>query len=135
MAATAVSRTVRIKGIKISVRERVDLRANIALPKSVIKRCPAIMLAVSRTHRVMGRIRFLVSSMRTINLIRAMGVPWGTRCASMWFVLLIQPKRLIESQLSMASGRVRVRWEVREKTCGNKAVAFISRMAVNKERM
>lgn len=54
-----------------------------AFPRSVMRRWPAIMLAVNRTQRVMGRIMFLVSSMRTINLMRATGVPWGTKWASM----------------------------------------------------
>jgi len=54
-----------------------------AFPRSDISRWPAIRLAVSRTHRVMGRIRLLTSSMITMKFIRATGVPWGRRWESM----------------------------------------------------
>lgn len=50
-----------------------------ALPNKDMRRCPAIRLAVSRTHRVMGRIKFLVISISTMKAIRATGVPWGSR--------------------------------------------------------
>jgi len=46
-----------------------------------IRRWPAIMFAVSRIARVSGRIMFLIDSIRTINIISAIGVPIGTRCA------------------------------------------------------
>jgi hypothetical protein len=49
------------------------------------------MFAVSRTARVPGRIIFLTVSMHTINGIKAAGVPCGTRCSNIWFVLLIHP--------------------------------------------
>ena len=43
-------------------------------------KCPATILALSRTARVNGRITLLVSSMSTINGIRAPGVFIGTKC-------------------------------------------------------
>jgi len=55
----------------------IDIRE---FPSSVMRRCPAIRLAVSRTHKVMGRMRFLDSSIITMNGMRMDGVPWG----SMW---------------------------------------------------
>ena len=48
-------------------------------PNKVKRRCPAIILAASRTARVPGRIIFLTVSIRTINGIRAPGVPNGTK--------------------------------------------------------
>ena len=45
----------------------------------LINKCPATMLAASRTDKVMGRIMFLTSSIKTINGINALGVPEGTR--------------------------------------------------------
>lgn len=45
----------------------------------VNRRCPATILAAKRTDRVIGRIRFLVSSITTIKGIKAIGVPRGTR--------------------------------------------------------
>lgn len=50
-------------------------------------------------------------------------------------MFLIQPNRLIISHLITARGRVMERCEVKEKTWGNRAVAFISRMQLNRERM
>jgi hypothetical protein len=55
-------------------------------PRSVSKRCPAIIFAVNRTANVPGRIIFLTVSIHTINGIKAAGVPCGTRCSNMWFV-------------------------------------------------
>ena len=37
------------------------------------------MLAANRTDRVRGRIMLLISSINTMNIIRAAGVPRGTK--------------------------------------------------------
>lgn len=60
-------------------------------PRSVINRCPAIIFAANRTAKVPGRIMFLIVSIHTIKGIRIGGVPWGTRWANIWVVLLIHP--------------------------------------------
>jgi len=65
----------------------------------VSRRCPAIMLAASRTARVPGRMTFLIVSIQTINDIRKGGVPCGTRWVIMWLKFLIQPN------ITMASHR------------------------------
>jgi len=49
------------------------------LPSSVINKCPATILAISRTDRVRGRITFLMDSIITINGIKIIGVPVGTK--------------------------------------------------------
>jgi hypothetical protein len=54
-----------------------------AFPRRDISKWPAIKLAVSRTHSVMGRIKFLTSSMITMKFMRAIGVPCGSRWESM----------------------------------------------------
>jgi len=59
-------------------------------PRRVRRRWPAIMLAANRTDKVIGRIKFLVISIITINGIRAVGVPLGTRCAKALMVLFVQ---------------------------------------------
>jgi len=46
---------------------------------NLINKCPATILAARRTDRVMGRIKFLTNSIKTIRGIRAAGVPDGTR--------------------------------------------------------
>lgn len=53
-----------------------------AFPKRDISKCPAIRLAVNRTHNVIGRMIFLTNSIITINIIKAEGVPCGTKCES-----------------------------------------------------
>ena len=56
------------------------------LPSKVNKRCPAIILAASRTASVIGRIILLIVSINTINGISGPGVPWGTKCANICWV-------------------------------------------------
>lgn len=48
-------------------------------PKRDKSRWPAIILAVSRIDRVIGRIINLIDSMITINGISRIGVPWGVK--------------------------------------------------------
>lgn len=59
-----------------SISGKFNLRL---LPKSDINRCPAIMFALSRTAKDIGRIRFLIDSIKTIKGISGPGVPIGTR--------------------------------------------------------
>jgi hypothetical protein len=74
---------------------------------------------------------FLVSSIITINIIKAAGVPCGTRCANIWFVFLNHPNRTMDSQNSNDKGRVTVKWEVGENTWGYKAKKFSIKIDVN----
>ena len=79
MQATAPSRILSVRGATIMM---IALEADTlisALPNSDINKCPAIMFAVNRTHKVMGRIMFLTSSIITIKFIRGTGVPCGRR--------------------------------------------------------
>jgi len=100
------------------------LRLVSRFPRRVIRRCPAIRFAVSRTHRVIGRIRFLVSSIKTINIMRAVGVPCGSRWESIWLVLLYHPNIITVSHMDSDSGIVNDKCEVTEKFCGYKAEKF-----------
>lgn len=50
-------------------------------PNKVSNKCPAIILAVRRTDKVIGRIIKLVDSIITIKVIKAFGVPDGIRWA------------------------------------------------------
>jgi hypothetical protein len=75
MQATADSSTERVRDTGVARILGKILRLHRAFPSRVISRCPAIRLAVSRTHKVIGRIMFLVSSIITINDIRTTGVP------------------------------------------------------------
>lgn len=79
MQATAPSKILSIRGATI-IRMALDIETLIkALPRRDISKWPAIMFAVSRTHKVIGRIRFLTSSIITIKFINGTGVPWGSR--------------------------------------------------------
>jgi hypothetical protein len=75
MQATADSKTESVKETGVAKMFCNILILDRALPNKVISRCPAIKLAVRRTHRVIGRMMFLVNSIITINDIRTAGVP------------------------------------------------------------
>lgn len=66
-------------GTGILIIATVLLISNRAYPRRDISRCPAIMLAVSRTHKVIGRMILLVISINTMKFIKANGVPCGRR--------------------------------------------------------
>lgn len=102
-------------------------------PNSVNRRCPAIILAESRTASVPGRIMFLIVSIRTINGISTGGVPWGTKCANMSFVLFIHPKNIKLSHKGRARERVSVKWLVLVKMYGNSPKKLLNKIKVNIE--
>lgn len=77
MKATAVSRIVRIIGVTTRT-EVVGFNIPITNPLNRdMSKCPAVMLAVSRTHSVIGRIMILTVSTRTMKFIKGAGVPCG----------------------------------------------------------
>jgi hypothetical protein len=110
--ATAPSRIVKIKGAGIAIIVLRDCIVIRAFPSRDMRRWPAIKFAVSRTHRVIGRIRFLVISISTIKFINGMGVPCGRRWDSMCFVFFIHPNIMIDNQIVRESGNVMGRWAV-----------------------
>lgn len=79
MQATADSKIESVKETGVARIFCKDLRLVRAFPSKVISKWPAIRLAVNRTHRVIGRIIFLVNSIITINDISTTGVPCGSR--------------------------------------------------------
>jgi len=83
MQATADSRIERVSETGVVRMFGNTLSLERAFPSKVISRCPAIKLAVSRTHRVIGRMIFLVNSIMTINDISTTGVPCGSKWDSM----------------------------------------------------
>lgn len=54
-------------------------------PSKDRRRWPAIILAVKRIERVIGRIIKLIDSIITINGISKAGVPWGVRWVNKLF--------------------------------------------------
>lgn len=80
-AISRTTRTVRLLRIKIAAGDRRDVDIlDLSRHRS---RWPAVRFAIRRTLRVSGRIVLLTNSINTINLIRAGGVPLGTRWANM----------------------------------------------------
>lgn len=96
-------------------------------------KCPAIMLAVSRTAKVMGRMRSLIVSMITIKGIRGAGVPWGVIWVIRSFEYLMAEKVIIPSHKDEENEKVNLRWLVGVKTCGNRPIILFSKMIKNRE--
>ena len=102
-------------------------------PSKVNSKCPAIILAESRTAKVPGRIMLLIVSINTIKGIKTGGVPCGTRWVNMCFVLLIHPKNIKLSQRGRAKERVNVIWLVLVKIYGKRPRKLLNKINVNKE--
>jgi hypothetical protein len=119
--------------IKIPIKE--CLIVGPLFPRRVSKRCPAIMFAVNRTACVPGRIIFLTGSMHTINGISAAGVPCGTKCSNIWFVLLIHPNIINLTHKGSANVNVIVKCLVLVKINGNSPRKLLNRISENNEWM
>lgn len=110
MIATADSKTSSKIWAEIKkVNKEVDKEGPV-FPNKVSRRCPAIILAASRTARVPGRITFLIVSINTMKGIRADGVPWGTKWANICWVWLIHPNSIKAIQRGRERDRVIVKW-------------------------
>lgn len=78
MKATAISSRDKInKKMEEDIRFMFDMIEKFL--SKLINRCPATMLADSRTDSVIGRMMFLVISIITMKFIRGEGVPVGRR--------------------------------------------------------
>jgi len=102
-------------------------------PRRVNNKCPAIMLAPSRTDRVPGRIILLTVSMITIIGIRIPGVPVGTRWASnelYWYTI---DTHILPIQIGSASVIVIDKWLVPVKIYGNKPIKFENKIKIKNE--
>jgi len=77
--------------LQTTLNPNIGERGWAILLKRVRRRCPAIILAARRTERVRGRINLLILSIRTIKGIRSLGVPLGTRWASIFTEDCTQP--------------------------------------------
>lgn len=102
-------------------------------PIRVNNKWPAIILAVSRTASVPGRITFLIVSIHTMKGMRIPGVPWGTKCANICWVLLIHPYNINEIHRGRANVKVNVRCLVLVKIYGNKPKKLLNKINVNNE--
>ena len=73
--------------------------------------CPALMLAASRTVRVIGRTRILMVSIRISAGFSQVGAPLGRRFAVTVFGSFINPERIRLSHRGIPKVTVRRRWE------------------------
>lgn len=91
MIETADSSVNRRIWVKINII-KIKLEAiAVWFPSSVINKWPATILAISRTDRVIGRITFLIDSIKTMNGISNPGVLCGTKWANICLVFFNQP--------------------------------------------
>lgn len=86
--------------------------------------CPAIMFAVRRTDKVKGRIINLILSITTINGIRALGQPKGTKWANKEFKEE-PPVIIIDNQNLRPKDILTLKWLVEVNTKGKSPWTFI----------
>lgn len=97
-----------------------------------ISKCPAVILADRRTDNVIGRIKFLTSSISAMKFIREIGVPVGVRCAKKFFELLIMFHNIKDNQKVIAKKKETVRWAEGVKLYWNSDKKFIKKIITNK---
>lgn len=96
-------------------------------PRRLISKCPATILADSRTERVMGRIMFLTNSIITMKFISWIGVPDGTICAIIEEKFLVHPKIMKDIHSVRAIVNEIDRWAVGVNENGVSAIRFKKR--------
>ena len=116
--------------IKIHIKDIIN--DGPVLPRRVINKWPAIILAVSRTARVPGRITFLIVSINTIKGIKTLGVPWGIKWQNIWLVLMIQPYSIKLIHKGRLRVSVNVKWLELVKIYGNKPKKLLNKIIANK---
>ncbi len=97
-------------------------------------RCPAIILAASRTESVIGRIHLLIISIITIKGINKPGVPKGTRWASIFLGVFIIPRRVWPIQRGRARVMVKLKWLDEVKVNGDRPMELFKRIIKNKDK-
>lgn len=127
---TAISRIVKInRGIEEVIILFVDNSAKFL--NNSINKCPATILAVSRTDKVIGRMIFLTISMMNMKLINGNGVPIGIVWINICFVENVQANIIIINHIENARVNEILIWAVGVKMNGNKAIKF--KMKMNKK--
>lgn len=110
MHATAISKMVKAVWDTIRGRAVKIVKLVIAELNKISNKCPAIMFAASRTERVIGRIRFLTVSIRTIKGISIRGVPAGIKWTRRLLALFFQAINIVVNQIGKDSAKVKDRW-------------------------
>ena len=124
--ATAVSNVAsKIKLLTTAIKIK-KFCVGITPLRSVKSRCPATILAANRTARVNGRIRLLVSSIKTIRGISPPGVPKGTKCLSILWGVFNQPALIWPSHKGRAIPTVKIKWLVAVKIYGKRPIKLFN---------
>lgn len=133
MKATPNSSEDKILWIKINkITSKKDLFC-IKFPIRVSRRWPETILAIKRILKVKGRMIFLIISIRTINLIKAVGVPLGTRWLNIFLVKFVHPKIINPSHRGKEIIKFSVMCLDGVKMFGNKPIIFKNKIIINKE--
>lgn len=77
------------------------------------------MFAVNRIVRVIGRIIHLIDSIKIINGINTLGVPWGTKWVNIWEVRFNHPNNIILNHKGSVNDRLIDKCLVLVKIYGN----------------
>lgn len=104
------------------------IKARVAPPIRWISRCPAVMLAVSRTARAMGWMNRLIVSIITSMGMRGSGVPCGRKWAREALVLWRNPSITVPAHRGIAMPRFMDNWVVGVKECGRRPSRFVEPM-------
>lgn len=93
---------MRIVNVIKATDKLMLISTRVVLPIRCINRCPAVMLAVSRTASATGWMSRLIVSIITSMGIRKVGVPCGRRWARDNFVLLRKPVMTVPAHKGIA---------------------------------
>lgn len=75
-----------------------------------MSKCPLIILAINRTDKVIGRIKFLTVSIKTIKELRKIGEPNGTKWDINLSNLFKSLKIIRLSQIGKERYMVKIKW-------------------------
>lgn len=100
---------------------------------SLIRRCPATILAARRTDRVIGRIRFLISSITTIKGMRTPGVPAGTKWDKNLLIALRTKPTSVKNQTQTANLSVKEILLEGVKVYGVNPMKFMEQQNINSQ--
>lgn len=99
------------------------------------RRCPATIFAINRTARVKGRIILLTVSIKTMNLMRAIGVPIGVRWDKKLVHLIFKAIIILVAHKIKAIERLRLIWEDVDIIKGNKDKKFREKITIKIEKI
>lgn len=117
----------------IAVGGLIEVKTRVAPPIRCMSKCPAVILAVSRTARAMGWInRLIVSIIMSIG-IRGIGVPCGRKWANVLFILWRNPRKTVPAHSGIAIPRFIDSWVVGVKVWGNKPKRFVEPIKIIRE--